>query len=473
VVEVPEVQSTVDGGAVVTVAKVRKAKVYPTMKIPAGEFLRDDFAELNGFDFNQKIYLRIKAPYLISLTSYWGDDDFFISKNIEAVSFSLFYSGAILLLCIYHLMLFVAFRRLVFLYYCLFALGMLSVGLSAGGVLDLWFPSEKFSWGDVAPVTRVFPALFVGPFLTELFHLKGRQFYSVLGIGITAIFLGAIIAVGGSQFALLSDALNGVALTYMFYLGWKMFRQKTPGSRSYLLGLFCLASGVGYWTIGNLGWVQRNLWAIHAPILGNLLEIVFLSATLSSSLETFRKAEANEKAATERVDFLKRFIRVLTHDLANPLAIIQGSLRQLLQQKDPVVLKNAQRIERASSQMKGLIDNIRTIQALQSGKLEIKPTSVSLRQAVDNAIFTVSELSEKKNVPVQVIDFSQDLNILADPSSLSHEVLSNLLSNAIKFTEPGETISITVEALENHVLLHIQDRGIGILILFQELCLAR
>jgi signal transduction histidine kinase len=248
----------------------------------------------------------------------------------------------------------------------------------------------------------------------------------------------------------------------MFYLGWKMFRQKTPGSRSYLLGLFCLASGVGYWTIGNLGWVQRNLWAIHAPILGNLLEIVFLSATLSSSLETFRKAEANEKAATERVDFLKRFIRVLTHDLANPLAIIQGSLRQLLQQKDPVVLKNAQRIERASSQMKGLIDNIRTIQALQSGKLEIKPTSVSLRQAVDNAIFTVSELSEKKNVPVQVIDFSQDLNILADPSSLSHEVLSNLLSNAIKFTEPGETISITVEALENHLLLHIQDRGIGI-----------
>jgi len=49
-VEVPDVVPTADGGAVVTVAKVRQAKVYPTMKLPVGEFLRDDFAELNGMD---------------------------------------------------------------------------------------------------------------------------------------------------------------------------------------------------------------------------------------------------------------------------------------------------------------------------------------------------------------------------------------------------------------------------------------
>ncbi len=46
----PTVQTTPDGGAVVTVAKVRKTKVYPTMKLPVGEFIRDEFAELNGFD---------------------------------------------------------------------------------------------------------------------------------------------------------------------------------------------------------------------------------------------------------------------------------------------------------------------------------------------------------------------------------------------------------------------------------------
>jgi hypothetical protein len=56
VVETPEetpvvVLPTVDGGGVVTVAVVKKnkvAKVLPTYKFPAGEWLRDDFAQLNG-----------------------------------------------------------------------------------------------------------------------------------------------------------------------------------------------------------------------------------------------------------------------------------------------------------------------------------------------------------------------------------------------------------------------------------------
>lgn len=45
-VEVPEVTPTPDGGAVVTVAKVKKDVV--TMVIPAGEFTQADFANANG-----------------------------------------------------------------------------------------------------------------------------------------------------------------------------------------------------------------------------------------------------------------------------------------------------------------------------------------------------------------------------------------------------------------------------------------
>ena len=51
VVEIPTVDVTPDGGAVVTVAKVVKNKVLPTYKFPnTAEWLRDDFAELNGMD---------------------------------------------------------------------------------------------------------------------------------------------------------------------------------------------------------------------------------------------------------------------------------------------------------------------------------------------------------------------------------------------------------------------------------------
>ena len=51
VIDIPTVDMTPDGGAVVTVAKVAKNKVIPTYKFPnMAEWLRDDFAELNGMD---------------------------------------------------------------------------------------------------------------------------------------------------------------------------------------------------------------------------------------------------------------------------------------------------------------------------------------------------------------------------------------------------------------------------------------
>lgn len=48
VVEVPEVTPTVDGGVAVTVATVKAKKVYLALNLPAGEWTRTDFANLNG-----------------------------------------------------------------------------------------------------------------------------------------------------------------------------------------------------------------------------------------------------------------------------------------------------------------------------------------------------------------------------------------------------------------------------------------
>lgn len=51
VVDIPTVETTADGGTVVTVAKVKKNKVLPTYIFPTKvEWIRDEFAELNGMD---------------------------------------------------------------------------------------------------------------------------------------------------------------------------------------------------------------------------------------------------------------------------------------------------------------------------------------------------------------------------------------------------------------------------------------
>lgn len=48
VIDIPEVEATTDGGAVVTVAKVKKNKVLPNYNFPVGEFTQAQFANANG-----------------------------------------------------------------------------------------------------------------------------------------------------------------------------------------------------------------------------------------------------------------------------------------------------------------------------------------------------------------------------------------------------------------------------------------
>jgi hypothetical protein len=58
----PEVSETADGSAVVTVAKVRKARVKVAMNIPAlAEFTQAQFAEANGLPARGVVYGRIQA----------------------------------------------------------------------------------------------------------------------------------------------------------------------------------------------------------------------------------------------------------------------------------------------------------------------------------------------------------------------------------------------------------------------------
>ncbi|WP_172982759.1 ATP-binding protein [Roseovarius bejariae] len=53
------------------------------------------------------------------------------------------------------------------------------------------------------------------------------------------------------------------------------------------------------------------------------------------------------------------------------------------------------------------------------------------------------------------------LFVHADEDRLE-QVLSNILSNAAKFSSPGETVSISAEAVDDDVRISVVDRGCGL-----------
>ena len=70
------------------------------------------------------------------------------------------------------------------------------------------------------------------------------------------------------------------------------------------------------------------------------------------------------------------------------------------------------------------------------------------------------EIWEKKELDIQT-DIQENVRVTADPELLSL-VWNNLFSNAIKFTEPGGTVSLSLEAQGEMAVVKVSDTGCGI-----------
>src|SRR5258708_32373140 len=61
-----------------------------------------------------------------------------------------------------------------------------------------------------------------------------------------------------------------------------------------------------------------------------------------------------------------------------------------------------------------------------------------------------------------VLEFAEDLPLVNVDSGLLEEACGQLLENAAKYSPSGSTVSITVRAQQQRVILSVSDQGVGI-----------
>ena len=170
-------------------------------------------------------------------------------------------------------------------------------------------------------------------------------------------------------------------------------------------------------------------------------------------------------AAEIKTKSLRNLLRLVSHDIANPLTVINGMTNlQLRKQKDPDSKEYRiwKKLSIATKTIFKILEQVRMMQALESGKKEIPLSSVKLQKIIDKGLFMFQDKLNHKNIKL-VCELPDDqLSVLAEETSFSNQVINNILSNAIKFSFENETIHIRVEPREDYVYLIIRDHGIGI-----------
>jgi PAS domain S-box-containing protein len=183
--------------------------------------------------------------------------------------------------------------------------------------------------------------------------------------------------------------------------------------------------------------------------------------------ELFRDITEQKQAKQELQNILQKerelnqlksqFINIASHEFQNPLTVIIGSVRLIINHYDKLneAKKNIyfDRILDASLKIKELIEEILLISRIDAGKLKIEPSPI-------NIIDFSQGLVEDVTIGVETVNSASQL-IHLDEKILRH-ILSNLLNNAIKYSPQGGEVKFFVQLGSQEVIFQISDRGIGI-----------
>lgn len=176
-----------------------------------------------------------------------------------------------------------------------------------------------------------------------------------------------------------------------------------------------------------------------------------------------RAALAAEAAALENSRFKDQFLAVMSHELRTPLNAMIGFLG-IMGMSGKLDEKNAHMVQRTranAERLLGLINDILDLSKLESGRMELVPTTLHPFELVQQWRDQMEVLAKQKNLTFTVeMDDSMPRQVEADEGAITR-IVTNLLSNAFKFTAEG-SVSLRMRAKDNLWMIEVQDTGIGV-----------
>lgn len=174
--------------------------------------------------------------------------------------------------------------------------------------------------------------------------------------------------------------------------------------------------------------------------------------------------EVQRKQVESANQLKSEFLSNMSHELRTPLNSIMALSRVLIMQAKDKLNEDENSyleiVERNGKRLLSLINNILDLSKIESGKLDILVSSVSLRTLLQMIVENIQGLSEEKGLSVS-LNISDKFPMIETDEARLHQVLLNIVGNAVKFTSEGN-IDIDVTEQSGYACIAVKDTGVGI-----------
>lgn len=210
------------------------------------------------------------------------------------------------------------------------------------------------------------------------------------------------------------------------------------------------------------------LWLALAVCALTILSIIFLYRNWKLTKRTngvlrmqFQQLETATNALEKSNQNYARLIKMVAHDLRNPIGAINSMSTLLLE--DELTVDDAREFNRlildsSNDCIKMISDLLETDFSFKASELSKEPMNLTL--FLQQAVKLLNFRADTKNQKLILKD-TAEIEVIADRDKLLR-ALNNLIVNAIKFSPEGETIIVQTHRKKNDIIISIKDSGLGI-----------
>lgn len=196
------------------------------------------------------------------------------------------------------------------------------------------------------------------------------------------------------------------------------------------------------------------------------------NAFISTGIDITKRKEIEEEKqkleeAIQLESIRNEFFGNISHEFKTPLNIILGIV-QLIDKNidsDNITKENLLRhvniMRQNSYRLLRLVNNLIDISRIDIGYYNLQSSNYNIVKVIEDITLSIAEYIKHKKINLLFNTDFKEIILACDVDKIER-VMLNLLSNAIKYTDDGGSIQVSLNKVNNDVIISVKDSGVGI-----------
>jgi cell cycle sensor histidine kinase DivJ len=219
---------------------------------------------------------------------------------------------------------------------------------------------------------------------------------------------------------------------------------------------------------GRFAWIEMQCKPLDLPGRpnGEARDVVAVMREVSKQ-RAQQQALVDARAEAERSNAAKsRFLAIMSHELRTPLNAVIG-FSEMLANAEQLRIDGERRqeyvrlINDAGCHLLEVVNDILDVSRLETGDLKIVPEPFKPAAVIEGCRELLALKARDQGVTLRLRAPQELPDVVGDKRAVK-QILINLVANGLKFTDRGGTVTIDAAVDRDHLVMSVEDTGIGI-----------